>query len=235
MSRSYQMTSSNNSRQPNDVTAALRIVTDGAHEIRSQLAVILLEAGKINQGPARQIEADIQVVSDTVNRVAILFKLTTSEILACKALDLGDIIRRLVQRTVDERPERLHRIEFFDADPLQSIDGHAAYVAEALRGLLDNAARHTPVGSCIVISRAADGVVTIDDDGPGLPPLVASRFGEAFANGRGPTAGVGLGLAIAHQVARLHGGRCYLAPSKLGGTCVGLELVSHVARVGRHE
>jgi two-component system, OmpR family, sensor histidine kinase QseC len=229
MSRLHHMTSLNDGRRLSDVTAALRIVTDGAHEIRSQLAVILLDVGKINHSRARQIEVDVQTASETVNRVAIVFKLATAETLDCKTLHLSDILRGQVQRAANERPERVHQIELSDAAPSQLVEGNTAYLTEALRGLLDNAMRHTSVTSRIVVSRTAQGSVTIDDDGPGLPPSVASRFGEAFVHGRGPTAGVGLGLAFAHHVARLHGGRCYLAPSVLGGTCVALELSSPAA------
>jgi signal transduction histidine kinase len=220
------MQSSNDTHSCNDANlgAALRIVTDGAHEIRSQLAVILLEVGKIDQTSARQIEADIQLASQTVNRVAILFKLATAEKLVTKPLDLSEVLRGLVTRTILDRPERLHQIEFLETGSSGFIDGQAGILTEALRGLLDNAARHTPVASRIVVNRAGDGIVTIDDDGPGLPQVVVSRFGEAFVHGRGPSAGAGLGLAIAHHAARLHGGRCFLAPSQLGGTCIGLDI-----------
>jgi signal transduction histidine kinase len=218
-----------------DIDAALRIVTDGAHEVRSQLSVLLLELGKLNHPNARRIEADVQMASETVNRVAILFKLATADTLIHKNIDLNNIVRGLVPRAELVRPDRLRRIEFMPVATLAANQGHAAFVTEALRGLLENAVCHTPANSRVTVSIGEDDTITIDDDGLGLPPEVHRRFGEPFVHGRTPASGAGLGLAIAHQVARLHGGRCYLGPSKLGGTCICLALSPSRARAHRHE
>jgi signal transduction histidine kinase len=218
-----------------DIDAALRIVADGAHEVRSQLAVLLLELGKLNDTNARRIEADVQRASETVNRVAVLFKLATAETLSHGNVEPNNIIRGLVARAERIRPDRSQRIEVMPSVTLAAIRGHAAFVTEALRGLLENAVCHTPANSRVIVGIAVDGTVTIDDDGPGLPPEVQRRFGEPFAHGRTPASGAGLGIAIAHQVARLHGGRCYLGPSELGGTCVCLALTATPARAHRHD
>jgi two-component system, OmpR family, sensor kinase len=217
-----------------NVDAALRIVTEGAHEIRGQLAVILLELGKISHPNVHRIEADVQIASQTVNRIAMLFKLATTESLTQKNFDLSTIIRGLAQRAEIIQPNRLHRIDITNAT-MAGVCGHAAFVTEAVRGLLDNAICHTPAVSRVIVSFGINGIVTIDDDGPGLPPEVERRFGEPFVHGRIPSSGIGLGFAIAHHVARLHGGKCYLAPSKLGGTCVCLELPASAAKANRDE
>jgi two-component system osmolarity sensor histidine kinase EnvZ len=80
------------------------------------------------------------------------------------------------------------------------------------------------------VAQEADcAVVTVEDDGPGLPP---ERYEEAFrpfsrldSSRSRNVKGVGLGLAIARDVARAHGGDVTLAPSAaLGGLCAALRI-----------
>jgi signal transduction histidine kinase len=217
------MKSDNGSLNAGGSIDTLRIVTEGAHEVRSQLAVLLLELGKINHPHGHRIEEGVRTASETVNRIAVLFKLATTNTLAGNALNLDEILSAVVQRSEPDYPGRRHPIDVRKQGNGATIHGHGMFAAEAIRSVIDNALRHTSAGSQVVVSSRPDGLVTIDDDGPGLPLSVASRFGEPFVNGRVPTAGPGLGLAIAHQVARLHGGRCFLASSELGGTCVCIE------------
>jgi len=92
----------------------------------------------------------------------------------------------------------------------------------ALSNLVMNAAVHGEHIAVTAAARPAGGVeIVIDDDGPGIP---ADRYEDAFkAFNRLDEArnqnkkGVGLGLAIARDVVRSHGGEIELGPSPLGG------------------
>ena len=64
--------------------------------------------------------------------------------------------------------------------------------------------------------------VTVDDNGPGVPPADRQRVLQRFERGGG--SGSGLGLAIAHQVATAHGGGVWITTSPLGGARVVLTL-----------
>jgi signal transduction histidine kinase len=76
--------------------------------------------------------------------------------------------------------------------------------------LIENAARHTPAGTQIRASTAIENgsaVLTVEDDGPGIPPELEPRVFDRFV--RGPQTGnrgSGLGLAIVRAVAESHGG-----------------------------
>ena len=76
-------------------------------------------------------------------------------------------------------------------------------LAAALLNLLDNAVRHG--AHRVQVSLAAPGVVEVADDGPGVPPERRAALRQALADGDAAAAS-GLGLALAHLVARAHGG-----------------------------
>jgi two-component system osmolarity sensor histidine kinase EnvZ len=89
-------------------------------------------------------------------------------------------------------------------------------VRRAITNLVDNARRHA---SHIVLAAAAQGarnvLVTVDDDGPGIPPERRESVFRAFESGA--TDGTGLGLTIARDIVRAHGGDIMLEDSPLGG------------------
>jgi signal transduction histidine kinase len=80
--------------------------------------------------------------------------------------------------------------------------------------LLDNAIGHNPPGTHVSISAARAGqagiAVSVLDDGVGMPSEIASATFEPMRRRRTPTAGAGLGLAIAKGIVEAHGGRIEL-------------------------
>ena len=98
----------------------------------------------------------------------------------------------------------------------------------AISNLVDNAVKYG--GSALVSLRSESGrvVITIEDDGPGIPPSQREKVFEPFyrldASRNPETGGVGLGLSVARSIAREHGGDVTLASRKGGGLNVRLEL-----------
>jgi signal transduction histidine kinase len=95
---------------------------------------------------------------------------------------------------------------------------------QVVANLLDNAARHSPVGGRITVSaRIEAGTIVVDvtDEGPGIPPGERTRVFERFTRGGlADHGGTGLGLAIARWVVELHGGTIAVVDPEAGrGGC----------------
>lgn len=97
-------------------------------------------------------------------------------------------------------------------------------VRRAVANLVDNAVRHAPPGTAVdvaVEAGAGSVVVAVTDRGPGLNEVARARAFDRFWRGDEPVGGgAGLGLPIARQVARAHGGDVALAsPGRAGPGC----------------
>ncbi len=105
----------------------------------------------------------------------------------------------------------------------------AASVRQAVDNLLANALRFAPRGSTVETALDAhDGAwrIAVADRGPGVPPAERDRIFEPFVRGAGDgrPAGAGLGLAIALEIARDHGGDVTLADRAGGGAIFSLRI-----------
>jgi signal transduction histidine kinase len=90
-------------------------------------------------------------------------------------------------------------------DPDVSVAGSASDIREIVGILVDNAIKYAP-GSRVVASTTRDdryGILTVTDDGPGMPLELRVRAFDRFSRGdeRGSVPGSGLGLAIVKRIA----------------------------------
>ena len=97
--------------------------------------------------------------------------------------------------------------------PLVAFD--AVLIERVFANLLENAAKYTPIGSEVTVSARAvspDLLVSVADNGPGLPAGREERLFEKFSRGEreSATPGVGLGLAICRAIVEAHGGRIWV-------------------------
>jgi len=109
------------------------------------------------------------------------------------------------------------------------VRGDDLRLHQVLANLLSNAARHTPKGTAVTVAlttrerpgQAGWAVLTVTDDGPGIPADIQADVFERFVRGdssRSRAAGSsGLGLAIVHAVTVAHGGTAEVT-SKPGET-----------------
>ena len=117
--------------------------------------------------------------------------------------------------------------------PLLDLD--AALFQRVLGNLLENAVKYTPAATPLQIAAELQGDavrITVDDDGPGLPPGREEAVFEKFERGSKEAAapGVGLGLAICRAIVQAHGGRMHGENRIVDGRVAGARFVITLPR-----
>ncbi|TWD18733.1 signal transduction histidine kinase [Streptomyces sp. T12] len=229
-------TTINTTLQRLDTAAAQqrRFVADAAHELRSPLTTLLTSLEVALAYPER---ADWPATATTAARQTRRLQALAEDLLLLARLDtrapeadsgtvdLSALASRLTEQyPLDGRPLTLT----CDSSAAVHVRGDHDEFERLLRNLLDNAVRHA--GNRIEVTVSGEGdraVLTVRDDGPGVPPEDAGRIFERFvrlddARSR-DQGGAGLGLAIARDLAQRHGGTLTLAP-ETPGACFELNL-----------
>jgi two-component system osmolarity sensor histidine kinase EnvZ len=88
-------------------------------------------------------------------------------------------------------------------------------VRRAITNLVDNARRHARHVALAAVAQGRSVLVTVDDDGPGIPAERRESVFRPFESGS--SGGTGLGLTIARDIVRAHGGEIVLEESPMGG------------------
>ena len=102
------------------------------------------------------------------------------------------------------------------------VRGDQTALAQVVRNLVDNAARHADEAMSVTVREGGHGVeLIVEDDGPGIPEDQRQRVFERFvrldeARAR-DSGGSGLGLAIVKEIVAAHGGSVAVSSSELGG------------------
>ena len=102
-----------------------------------------------------------------------------------------------------------------DAPDSLTLSLRANAVRRAITNLVDNARRHAHRVALAALPQGRMVFVTVDDDGPGIPPERRESVFRPFESGA--AGGTGLGLTIARDIVRAHGGEIVLEDSPLGG------------------
>ena len=126
--------------------------------------------------------------------------------MTAKPLDLDDIVLREASRLASEGNATVSIAAVSAAHVL----GDRGQLARAVKNLLDNAGRHASPVTLALAERDANAVLTVSDDGPGIPESAADRIFrdsvDSMRRGRPVPGGTGLGLAIAQEIVERHGG-----------------------------
>ena len=194
-----------------------------SHDLRTPLAVMAAAGSTLAQHGASLDETTRVALARSVETKAREMSDLVSNVLDLVRLESGQVVLRRDWQTLDDLlgsalaacAERLaaHRLELRLSPDLPPVWVDATLIVQLLTNLFDNVAKYTPPGTRLLVSAVAEpdrsGVrVTIDDEGPGLPPGDPARLFEKFQRGsdEGSVVGVGLGLAICQAIVHAHGG-----------------------------
>lgn len=214
-----------------------QLVADASHELRTPLTALRTNIDLLTM-TARQPEGlrtlppesreelldDVQAqIEELTNLIGDLTALARDEPMPVQVetVDLADVIDHAVQRVRRRAPS----LEFEVFTRPWWVIGEAAELERAVTNLLDNAAKWSPEGGQVTV-RLSDGVLTVDDQGPGIAESDRPRIFDRFW--RSPDArtlpGSGLGLAIVRQVAERHSGSVHATANASGGARLVLRL-----------
>lgn len=204
--------------------ATRRFAADAGHELRTPLTSMranLEVLRRIDEVPPDQRSQVLDdVLREQARLVALLDALQAlargdSSSIRREPLDLADVVDAAVVAAAARHPEVALG---FDDPGAVPVTGWAEGLRLAVDNLLENAARHGGTRVVVTLARRDGGaVLTVDDDGPGIPPEDRRRVFERFARGRTGAPGSGLGLALVAQQAALHGGTVEIGEAPLGG------------------
>jgi signal transduction histidine kinase len=193
------------------------------HDLKTPLAALRVRIESVDDPVERQrMATTIEDITRTLDDILSLARVgrPTDPL---ENTDLTALVASVVEEFEDmDKPvtfERGQRI----ALPLR-----ATWLRRALRNLIDNALRYGRKADVALHREGPEAVITINDEGQGIPPAELARMTEPFTRGEGSrnraTGGAGLGLAIARAIAEQHGGRLVLANRREGGLSVELRL-----------
>jgi two-component system, OmpR family, sensor histidine kinase BaeS len=194
------------------------------HDLRTPLASLQAAAEALHDGVSpdpqrylRSMTADVLLLRGMVDDLFVLAQLEAGALhLERLPIDLTELVDGAVETTSALARRRSVEVRA-DLDGRVSVTGDARALDRVLRNLLDNAIRHAPEGSRVVVRvRGDDGVctVTVRDEGPGFPPgfegRAFDRFTRADASRTRGGGGAGLGLAIARELVEAHDGSIWI-------------------------
>jgi len=207
-----------------------RLVADAGHELRTPLTSLRTNLDLLTQAdtladssgglPRDQREElldDVRAQLEELSTlVGDLVELARDEPLTqvVETFDLAEVVDRAVSRVRLRAP----RTELDVLTLPWWVVGESGAVERAVTNLLDNAVKWGPEGSTVTV-RLANGVLTVDDQGPGIDPAdlphVFERFYRSTESRSMP--GSGLGLAIVQQVVGRHAGAVQAGEAPGGG------------------
>ncbi len=211
--------------------AQQHFVADAAHELRTPLAALRLQAQSLDRADtpeARRVAvsrltAGIDRATRLVEQLLVLARqeATAAEGQVARPVDLADLARRTVADLAGVAAAKGVDLGVQQADPA-TVEGQPDALQILLRNLVENAVKYTPGGGTVDIAVQHEGgkiVVQVEDSGPGIPPEERERVFDRFYRVAGSdAAGSGLGLAIIKAIAERHGATLTLDSSaRLGG------------------
>jgi len=207
-----------------------RFTQEASHELRTPLTVmrsrveLLRDALQFDPPLRTEAEAvlrDITSLDDLVEDLLILAR-SESARLPSMPVNLCDLAREAAARARRAGGEPCRPVEIEAPDEIL-VTGSEELLKRAIENVVENSRKYAGPQARVrirVFVEDHSGVVSIGDDGPGIPRELRSRVFDRFVRGpatRGEIPGTGLGLAVVRAIAVRHGGGVTTGPADLGG------------------
>jgi signal transduction histidine kinase len=197
------------------------LLTAIGHDLRTPITRLKLRAEFVEDDEQRgKILADLEELEAMVS-ATLAFGRDARTTEPVTQLDLAELLRTILDEAGDARPEVVDHLRY-DGPAHLTVRARSLALKRVLVNLVANAVNY---GGSAAVRLFQDGarmvVVEIEDDGPGIPSSELDRVFEPFHRGEPSrnreTGGVGLGLPIARNIMRAHGGDVTIANRPSGG------------------
>ncbi|HDR9358292.1 TPA: two-component sensor histidine kinase [Burkholderia vietnamiensis] len=198
-----------------------RFIADAAHELRSPLAALSMQAENLSAATSPLVMQErLASFQAAIRRIRRLVEQLLEHARSQHGASTGPSTVCLRQLATDAIGDAVALANWKNVDlGLRSVDdvdvvADAAALTVVLRNLVDNAVRYTPASGTVDVSiTRSDNYLTLEvqDSGPGIPADQLARVLEPFYRVPGSTlAGSGLGLSIVSEIARRNDGELLL-------------------------
>jgi two-component system OmpR family sensor kinase len=209
-------------------------VADAAHELRTPLAALKLQAASLSRAESDEaralaigrLSAGIDRATRLVEQLLVLARQEAgpSGEAKMRPVELSELARRTVADMASAAQAKQIDLGLQRDDPA-TVNGQPEALAILFRNLVDNALKYTPAGGTVDVEGlgGAEGAcLCVEDSGPGIPAEERERVFDRFYRIAGSQAsGSGLGMAIIKSIADRHGASLILDESaRLGGLSV---------------
>lgn len=216
----------------------VEFVAAASHELRSPLAVIQASVSALSDSVPEQqrfIDTSIRECRRMAGLIDDLLFLASSDAgtwsVHTEQIEPDTLMTEVYESFLPVAQRNGQQISLqLPSDAVPEISGDRKRLFQALSVLVDNALSYTPENGSIHLTLRQEKrsfLLVVEDNGPGVPEEQKSRIFERFYRGdpsRSKKEHYGLGLAVAREIAELHGGKLTVADGPEGGAAFTIQL-----------
>lgn len=192
------------------------------HELRNPLAPLMTSTALLRrvapgpgaQGPLATIERQIAVIKRLADDLTELTRMGAGKLsLQYESVPLQDLLQSIVAGYLHEAQRRGLSLQLLVPSTPIVLTADAARLQQIVANLLQNALKYTPAGGRIWVkanTEEDEAVIRVEDNGIGIAPDMLPKIFDLFTqeapNSIESEGGLGIGLALVTELAKLHGG-----------------------------
>jgi signal transduction histidine kinase len=199
-----------------------RFIADAAHELRTPVAVLKAHTALLPQDERLQAwKEEVDAMERLVNQLLESARLDVIALEKNDVVEINEVAQGVIAQLAPIAVGAGKSVGLIASPRPIYINGSVGLLTSALRNLIENGIRYTPVGTSVLVAISPPATITISDQGPGVAPEERDLIFQRFWQGRRDRGGgAGLGMDIVARAVAALGGRLSLADTKVGAEFV---------------